>query len=323
MEGININKKPRLKKPYLIVAWPGMGEVAFKAVHYLIEKLGAEEFANIPPEYFYYLVGVEIKGGVLSMPELPQSKFYFWRNKEGKNDLIFFLSNAQPDLTKAEEYSQRILHIAKAFKAQAVVSFASMPQAIDHTQEPAVWFAATSEELKDKLKKHSLNLLTDGQVSGMNGLFLGIAKKEGLGGFCLLGEIPLYTIQIENPRASHAVLNAFCNILGLKVDLTGLLEQAHTMETEINRLLDYLKTVPNGPPTPIGEDEIERIKKALTQLTKLPGSIKEKVEKLFKEAGDDITKANELKVELDKWNVYKEYEDRFLDLFRKTKEKGN
>ena len=37
----------------------------------------------------------------------------------------------------------------------------------------------------------------------------------------------------------------------------------------------------------------------------------------------DISKAKELKSELDKWNVYKDYEDRFLDLFKKTKEKGN
>jgi hypothetical protein len=33
--------------------------------------------------------------------------------------------------------------------------------------------------------------------------------------------------------------------------------------------------------------------------------------------------ANELKAELDKWNVYKEYEDRFLDLFKKAKDKSN
>jgi hypothetical protein len=51
--------------------------------------------------------------------------------------------------------------------------------------------------------------------------------------------------------------------------------------------------------------------------------VKEKIEKLFEQAKADIAKANELKTELDKWNVYKEYEDRFLDLFGKKKDKGN
>lgn len=323
MEGIKIVKKPKLKNPFLLVAWPGMGEVAFKAAAYLVEKLKAEEFAQIPPEEFFYLTGSIIHNGILDIPQLPESKFYFWKNKSGKNDLIIFLSNAQPDLTKAELYSKRIIQVAKSFKAQMIISFASMPQAIDHTQEPRVWFAATSQELNNNLKKFDFSVLSEGQISGMNGLFLGIAKKEGLKGICLLGEIPLYTIQIENPKASSAVLSALSKILDIQIDLTGLIEQGHNMESEINKLLDYLKVTPHGQVGPIGEEEIERIKKTLSQLTKLPVSVKERIEKLFEEAKGDITKANELKAELDKWNVYKEYEDKFLDLFKRTKDKGN
>ena len=323
MEGIKISKRPRLKSPFLLVAWPGMGEVAFKAASYLVEKLKAEEFAQVLPEEFFYLAGSTIQDGILDIPQLPQSKFYYWKNKSGKNDLIIFLSNAQPDLAKAETYSKRIIQLAKSFKAQMLISFASMPQAIDHTQEPRVWFAATSKELRDDLKKLDFNILSEGQISGMNGLFLGIAKKEGIEGACLLGEIPLYTIQIENPRASQAVLAALLKIMDIQVDLLGLRDEARTMENEINKLLDYLKVSTHGQAGPIGEEEIEKIKKTLSQLTKLPLSVKEKIEQLFEQSKADITKANELKTELDKWNVYKEYEDKFLDLFKKTKEKGN
>jgi len=52
-------------------------------------------------------------------------------------------------------------------------------------------------------------------------------------------------------------------------------------------------------------------------------SIKEKIEELFSLAKSDNLKAAELKSELDKWNVYKEYEDRFLDLFKKSDGKNN
>lgn len=322
MEGIRFFKKPRLRSPYLIVAWPGMGEVAFKAASYLTQNLKAEEFAEIMPQDFFYLTGSEIHKGVLKVPELPQSKFYFWKNKNGKSDLIIFLSDAQPDLVKAEEYCQRIVQLAKSYKVKDVVGFAAMPQPVDHTHEPKVWFASTSEGLNNELKKYNFSLLSEGNISGMNGLFLGIAKREGIDGFCLLGEIPLYTIQVENPKASRAVLDGLSRILGIKIDFTGLIEQAHLMEEEINKLLDYLKI---GAQTagPIGEEEIEKIKKSLSQLTKLPLSIKEKIEKLFTEAKADIKKAHELKSELDKWNVYKDYEDRFLDLFKKSKDAGN
>ena len=323
MEGIKFLKRPRLKRPYLIVAWPGMGEVAFRAATYLVEKLRAEEFAEITAEQFFYLTGSSIKDGVLDIPQLPLSKFYFWKNKTGKNDLIIFISNAQPDLAKAEEYSQKIIQLAKSFKVESIIGFASMPLAIDHAQAPGVWCVATDGAIINSLKKFNLHILPEGQISGMNGLFLAIAKKSGLKGFCLLGEIPLYTIQIENPRASAAVLDVLNKILNINIDTALLAQQAHVIEEEINKLMDYFKLGGSGQTAPIGEDEIEKIKKALSQLTKLPVSVKERIEKLFSESKVDISKANELKVELDQWNVYKEYEDRFLDLFRKAQDKGN
>jgi proteasome assembly chaperone (PAC2) family protein len=321
MEGIKISKRLKLKNPYLICAWPGMGDVAFRAAQYLIEKLKAEEFADIQPEDFFYFSGSNVQDGIVSAPELPYSKFYYWKNRVGKNDLIIFISNAQPDLVRAEEYCKRIISLARSFKAKLVISFASMPQPIDHSHPPGVWCVATSAQLNHHLQKFDLNVLREGQISGMNGLFLGLAKKMGIEGFCLLGEIPLYTIQIENPKASQAVLETLARILNIQIDFSGLQEQAHVIEEEINRLLDYLKL--DSGPAPINEEDIEKIKKSLSEFAKLPASIKEKINQLFAAAQADISKAQELKAELDKWNVYKEYEDRFLDLFKKSKGANN
>jgi hypothetical protein len=323
MEVIKITKKIRLKKPYLVVAWPGMGEVAFKAASFLIEQLKAREFAHIVPEEFFYLTGSVIASGILEVPLLPQGKFYYWKNKGGKNDLIIFVSNAQPDLSKADNYAKLMIRLAKSMGVDTVVSFASMPAPVDHTQDSRVWFAATDEKIKENLKKFNFNVLTDGQISGMNGLFLGLAKKSKFKGFCLLGEIPLYTIQIENPKASAAVLLALGKVLNLTINTEPLKEQAHAMASEINKLLDFLKLGSSGESSPIGEEEVELIKKSLNQLAKLPASVKEKIEKLFEESRANIAKANELKAELDKWNAYKDYEDRFLDLFRKNIDNGN
>ncbi|RJP29472.1 MAG: hypothetical protein C4533_00315 [Candidatus Omnitrophota bacterium] len=323
---IKLLKKPKLKNPYLIVAWPGIGEVAFKAATYLVEQLKATEFAEMEAEEFFYLTGSVIRNGIMETPQLPYNKFYYWKNKTGSNDLIIFISNAQPDLSRGQDYCQEIIDLAKSFKVKMVIGFAAMPQPIEHTQQPGVRFACTSAKLNNEMKKHGFTTLPEGQISGMNGLFLGIAKREGLEGVSFLGEVPLYTIQIENPKASYAILDALNRILRISLDFTALIEQMHAVDEEINKLLDYLKigTQASGP---INEDEIEKIKKTLGQLTKLPFSVKEKIDKLFSLAKNDIAKAQELKNELDKWNVYKDYEDRFLDLFRKDsgadKEKDN
>ena len=321
MEGIKVNKRPRLKSPYLICAWPGMGEVAFKAARYLADKLRAGEFAEIPAQDFFYLTSSIVEKGVLAAPQLPYSKFYFWKNRSGEHDLIIFISSAQPDLARAQGYAQRIINLAKDLKVHKVVTFASMPVAIEHTQQPGVWFTATDEGTNKELEKFNLNLLSEGQISGMNGLFLGLARKEGLPGFCLLGEIPLYTIQIENPKASGVLLEALGRILDLRLDLTDLAAQTQAMEEEINKLLGFLKG--GSADNPIGDEDIEKIKKSLSQLTKLPLSIKAKIDNLFNLAQKDISQAGLLKEELDKWSVYKEYEDRFLDLFKKRTKNNN
>ena len=44
---------------------------------------------------------------------------------------------------------------------------------------------------------------------------------------------------------------------------------------------------------------------------------RERIERLFEQAKQDRSTAYELKRELDRLEVYREYEDRFLDLFKK------
>jgi hypothetical protein len=146
-----------------------------------------------------------------------------------------------------------------------------------------------------------------------------VGKNRGLKGVCLLGEIPFYMVQIENPKASTNILRIVDRCLGLNLNLGPLEDRSRFIEKEVDKLMSYLKgevAVQEGP-TPLSEEDIEKIKKDLAAYTKLPQSAREKIEKFFKDAQKDITSASKLKDELDRWNVYKEYEDRFLDLFKK------
>ncbi|MCX7661862.1 MAG: PAC2 family protein [Candidatus Omnitrophica bacterium] len=321
MKEIVLIKKPLLKKPILIACWPGMGEVSFRAGTFLAEAVKAYEFAYLKPERFFYFTASQIKKGILELAGLPFGQFYYYKNPfETKNsfgnDLIIFISNAQPDLDKALEYTSEILSLAEIFKVKTIITFASLPTPITHKEPSRVWFTATHPELNLELKKFNINHLTEGQIAGMNGLFLGVAKEKKFKGFCLLAEIPLYTIQIENPLASYLILSALSQILNLRIELSLLLEQAKLLEEEIDKFLGELKLEPTSA-GPISEEEIQRLKKSLSKLGTLPASIKEKIESLFKEASKDISRAKELKDLLDFWNVYKDYEDRFLDLFKK------
>lgn len=309
-------KSPRLKDPYLIVGWPGMGEVAFKAVSFLVEKLKAEELAELAPEKFFYHTAGVIEKGIIEIAGLPVNKFFFWKDKKNKHDLIFFLSNSQPELSKAKNYSQAILEMARVYKVEKIYGFASLPRAIEHTKLPEVLCAATHKEEINDLRKYGFRILTQGQISGMNGVFVSLAKEKGLRSIVLLAEIPLYTIHIENPKAVLEVLKSFKNLINIDLDLADLKAQADMVAAEIDRMMSYIRTGTESS-GPISETDVEAIRGILSRPSSLPSSVGAKIEKLFELAKKDINRAGELKHELDKWSIYKDYEDRFLDLFKR------
>lgn len=315
---VKLQKEPKLNSPYLVAAWPGMGNVALKAATYLREKLRAEEFGEIEADGFFHPVNASIQGNIIETPKFPKSKFYYWKDSRSPHDLVIFLGEAQPSPEKEYEFACEILDLVGKFGVERVYTFAAMPSVMEHTNKPKVWGVVTHPSLAEDLRDYGVSLMNEGQISGMNGLLLAVAKERGFQGICLLGELPYYTIQIENPKSSKAVLEILCKMLGMEVDTSELDYQAKQIEGGIEKFVDYFKLHGvHEPKKPISDEEIEKIKEGLSAHTKIPDSAKEKIQKLFQEAKKDISRARELKVELDRWDIYRQYEDKFLDLFKK------
>jgi proteasome assembly chaperone (PAC2) family protein len=320
---ITFTRTIKPKNCVLIAAWPGMGSVALRAGSYLKDKLNAVKFAQVEPKDYFYPIEAFIEEGLIKTQELPKGEFYYWQDKNGKNDLVIFVSEAQPSPEKSQNYLKDILDLCEDLRIKTVYTFAAMPMPIDHFQDSSVWATATNKKLLEDFKQLGAKSMDNGQISGLNGLFLSFARERKLQGACLLGEIPLYTVQIENPKASLAVLEVLTKSLGIELDFNDLASAGKSMEDEIEKLIDYLKRPFEEGPKPISDEEIEKMKKILEAQSRLPESIKKKIEDLFDKSQKDIGKASELKKELDAWNVYKEFEDRFLDLFRKQQKKDN
>ncbi len=314
---------PKLKNPIFIAAWPGMGEVAYRSALFLKEVLDFKMFAKLEAQDFFKPAAVFVEKGIVENPKIPAGFFYYYKAKDAQ-EIILFLGEAQPPLEHAEALSEAIVNFIQKYKVKFIVTFAAKPESIDHKLASGVWIAATHSEVIESFKPFNLKVLKEGQISGLNGIILGTAKRMGLRGACLLGEIPFYTVQIENPKAIASVLEVVGKYFKLEINLSSIIERSKFIEGEIEKLLLYLKgeAAPSGP-SPLNEEDVDKIKKDLAAYTKLPQSAREKIEDLFKKAVSNIAIANQLKGELDHWNVYKEYEDRFLDLFRKKKNKGD
>jgi uncharacterized protein (TIGR00162 family) len=240
-KGVTRHKVPHLDNPILIAAWPGMGNVAVRAASFLREKLHAEEFAEIEAGDFFPLSGVTIRDNLVDEPRLPKSKFYSWRSRRPAPDIMIFIGDAQPSSGKEYAFANLVMDIVVQFGVERLYTFAAMPSNIGHTQVPRVWGVATHAELIEILREFGVHIMSYGHISGLNGSLLGVAKMRGIGGICLLGELPYYATQIENPRASKAVLEVLGNMLDIHLDMTELENLAEYTEAEIERYMRQIK----------------------------------------------------------------------------------
>jgi hypothetical protein len=145
-------------------------------------------------------------------------------------------------------------------------------------------------------------------------LLLGAAAEAGLHGACLLGEMPHIFAQVPFPKASLAVLRIFATMTGLEIDFTELAEQASAIEQQLGEVLAKMEEQVGHPYAP----EPEQAESEATQETRLSREDSARIEQLFEQSAHDRSKAYELKRELDRLNEFANYEDRFLDLFRKA-----
>ncbi|HOW35448.1 MAG TPA: PAC2 family protein [Candidatus Omnitrophota bacterium] len=316
---IRVHSTDKPKNPILIAAWPGMGNVALKAANYLRDKLKAKPFAVLKSEKFFSPTEIAISKGIVEIDVLPDGKFYHWKNPSGENDLVIFISELQPSPEDSIPYAEAILDFSIKLKVKTVITFAAMLAPMPYTQFPKVWLGATHKKILASFREAEAKPLHSGQISGLNGLFLGVARKKKIQGACLLGEIPFYAAQIENPRTSLALLNILKKSLGITLDTGDLSLEGKVIEEEIEHLIEHIQgAAPHDEPKrPITSDEVERMKSALAANSRIPDSVKKQIEELFSQARRDISLAVGLKNKLDEWNVYKDYEDRFLELFKK------
>jgi len=296
--GIRLYKEPTLEKPDMIVGWPGIGSIGIIAVDTLRGQIQAEEFGEIEPWDFFYPRRVVIKAGQLEDLEFPNNKFYYKRLEQ--KDLIFFIGEEQPTARggtyaegeKAYQMANLVLDVAARFACQRVYTSGAAVSLTHHTLKPRVWAVPNRQDLIEEVKRLENTILMSeieqrggqGSITGLNGLLLGVAKKRGFEGICLMGEIPDYLSRapFPYPKASKSVLEVITSILGIRIDLSALDNMAAQIEKiieniyekfplEIRDRIEQRKFVIQTKPETITEEDEKWIKEHIDELFKKGG----------------------------------------------------
>lgn len=303
----------RLNKPWLVAVWPGMGHVALSGGYYLMAKLGMHTLAEFQAPGLFDVEHVEVKDGLIRPGHLPRSRLFARSDPRGEHDLVVFIGEAQPPSGKYA-FCRQLIEFARGLGVERVFTFAAMATEMHPSADSRVFGAATDEESLAELRQLGLEILQDGHIGGLNGVLLGAAAEAGLSGACLLGEMPHLFAQLPFPKASLVVLEVFTRIAGIQIDLAELSVQAEEMEKQLGNLMGQMQQALQPPET---EEEESTGPEAAG-----PGGLElddeRRIDELFEQAKRDRSFAYELKRELDRLGVYREYENRFLDLFKRA-----
>jgi proteasome assembly chaperone (PAC2) family protein len=305
-------EKQKLQNPWLVAVWPGMGNVALNAGVYLLAKLGMTMIAEFEAGDLFDVNFVEVKDGIVQSGRRPRNRLFQWTDPNGKHDLVVFLGEAQPPIGKYAFCRQLIAHV-RELGVERIFTFAAMATQMHPEHRARIFCAATDQESLEEMKRLEVQVLEDGQIGGLNGVLLGAAAEEKTRGVCLLGEMPHIFSQFPFPKASLAILEVFTTAAGIDLDLTEMAEQAKSMEEQLGQILSRVEQS-LGQQYPAEEESHGR---EVAEEEKLSPADRQKIDALFEQAAKDRAKAFELKQELDRLGAFKEYEDRFLDLFRK------
>jgi len=300
-----------------------MGNVAIIAAGYLIHQLGMKPVGELPGGGQFDIDNVAVKDGVVQPVHWPRGLFYRWSNPAGR-DLVVFLGEAQPS-TGTYAYALNLVESAKRLGAERVVTFASMATNMEPGAGSSVMGIATSPDITAELGRAGVEPLRQGQIGGLNGVVLAAAAQHGLSGFGLLGEVPVYAAAVANPQAARAALSVFSVLAGIDLNLEELSRHAEAMNDALLEAIERAQREQGTRESEETEEEEEEVaaspssrdERPKTTEPRLDEATHQRIERLFAEAQRDPSRAPALKGELDALSIFKRYEDRFLDLFRK------
>lgn len=228
---IQVLQNVKLKKPILIEGLPGIGNVGRVAAGYLVAEMKMKKFAELYSKHFLPLVIIH-DNSVVSMLKC---EFYYYKGKT--RDLVVLTGDTQ-SISPDGHYQvcNEIINFAEKLGVKEIITLGGFAEAKE-VHDPRVIGALTDRALLKKYEKYDIDFGRNHTITtivGASGLLLGLGKKRGIEGLCLMGEtfeLPLLT----DPNSADKILQVLKKILGINLDLTKLENTIKEMEEKIKK----------------------------------------------------------------------------------------
>jgi len=252
-ENVTIVERPKLRRPYLVCGisgWVDGGDAATGTTRYLVKKLKAKRFAEIPIDRFHIFQvpgqltlrpQIKIEDGLLKEHVFPKNQFFYSLNPNADNDLILFLGT-EPNLNW-EEYAEAILTIAEEFAVARIYLLGGVLDKTPHTREPGVSCACSSEPLNEEMLKYGMQLSNYEGPGRFGTTLLYICQQKQVPMVSITARAtyyPEFNIVIpRNPKAIRAVIRRLNSLLRLSLDFSDLDREAEEFEAKLDFMASH------------------------------------------------------------------------------------
>ncbi len=232
-----------------IDGWVNGGEAATGTVQYLIDKLGATKFADIPIDRFHIFQvpsqlslrpHVRIKDGILKQHHLPTNEFFYWVNPIISKDMIVF-SGSEPNMNW-EEYARALLGVVKQFKVDRIYLLGGVLDRVPYTKEPNVSCTCSSLETRKEMGEYGISGVDYEGPGSFGTTLLHICQEEHINMVSLVTRAayyPEFSIVIpRNPKSIRALITRLESILSIDLDTSDLDTRVKEFEEKLEAVAE-------------------------------------------------------------------------------------
>jgi len=250
MEDVQIieYKDVDLSNSMLVVAFPTVGLISSIAGHYIIDSLKLEEIGTITSRFFMPATIIH------KANPSPPVRIYAGEKKCGPEgsceQIVVIISEFMPPLDIIKPLVDKIIDWADEKGCNTIVALEGTHATEDIKKKKLKIFGVGSNlEMKNILKKYSINETQEGMITGVTGVLLyeGVLRQRNI--VCLLSEA--HASYPDSRAAGNIIEKLDVMLPEIKIDPKPLYEEAKQIEDNLRKFLEQSKpTAPSLPPIP-------------------------------------------------------------------------
>ncbi len=233
MEHVRWLARPTLRRPVVIAAftgWNDAGDAASNSVRHLVEAWQAQPLAEIDPEEFTDFATV--RPHVRLTPDRSRSIVWptvgVWSASTPGGDVILMLG-PEPAL-RWRLFTEQVVGIAQEYSASLVLTLGALLADVPHSRPVQLIGTATDQDIIDR---YDLQRSRYEGPTGIVGVLHDVCTRADLASASLWAAVPAYASQVPSPKATLALVERSCEILGTPGPVAHLRQEADDYDNRV------------------------------------------------------------------------------------------